>query len=272
MTGALTYLYVPGNMPERFDKAVASGADAVVLDLEDAVSVPDKARARQTVAEWVAQCDPGRVEVWVRVNPGSVDDIRAVAHENLTGLWLPKVGSAAEVEVVDALLSEICPHAALSAMIETAGGVLDALAIARAPRMKFLQIGEVDLAADLGVDVGDGSSLLFARSQVVLAGVAAGIAPPLAAVSRNFRDLDEFEADTRRLAGLGFVGRACIHPAQVAGTRAVFTPTDAEVESALATLARLDEAGSGVAVDENGFLIDEAVARQARRVVARSSR
>ena len=78
MSTALTYLYVPGSAPQRFDKAVASGADAIVLDLEDAVSVADKVSARHTVAEWVARCESGDVEVWVRINPGSVDDITAV--------------------------------------------------------------------------------------------------------------------------------------------------------------------------------------------------
>lgn len=191
MSVALTYLYVPGDRPERFDKALASGADAVVLDLEDAVAVDRKELARETVARWIAALTPGSVEVWVRVNPGDLQeaDIQSVAHPRLTGVWLPKVGSAREVEQVDGLLTDLCPGAAVSALIETAAGVLDALAIARAPRMRFLQLGEVDLAADLGVEVdGDDTALLFARSQVVAASVAAGINPPPAAVSRNFRD------------------------------------------------------------------------------------
>ncbi|QCB51899.1 CoA ester lyase [Rhodococcus sp. PAMC28707] len=270
MTTALTYLYVPGDVPSRFDKALASGADAVVLDLEDAVAVANKDYARATVAEWIAGCDPGGVEIWVRVNPGSLDDIRAVAHPHVTGIWLPKVESATDVEVVDALLRSIAPHAAVSALIETAGGLFEALAIARAPRMKFLQIGEVDLAAELGIEVGDGSSLLVARSHIVAASIAAGISPPPAAVSRNFRDEAAFEADTATLAGLGFIGRACIHPAQLAPTRRIFTPTAEAVMEAEAVLSTLDSAASGVATDARGFLIDEAVAKRARRIVERA--
>jgi citrate lyase subunit beta/citryl-CoA lyase len=271
MSSALTYLYVPGDVPERFDKALASGADAVVLDLEDAVTAANKDHARATVAAWVASCDPSSVQIWVRVNPGPLQeaDIRAVLHPNLTGIWLPKVGSAAEVEHVDRLLGN--STAAVSPLIETAGGLFNALEIARAPRVRFLQIGEVDLAADLGVD-GSSESLVFARGQIVAASVAAGIEPPPAAVSRNFRDAEAFEADTRALAGLGFVGRACIHPAQLAPTRAVFVPSDAAVREAEELLADLDRATSGVAVDSEGFLIDEAVARTARRVVERASR
>lgn len=269
----MTYLYVPGDRPERFDKALASGADAIVLDLEDAVAADRKDFARDTVARWIATLAPGSVEVWVRVNPGALqdDDIRAVAHPRLTGVWLPKVGSAHDVEQVDRLLADLCPGAAISALIETAAGVFDALAIARAPRMRFLQLGEVDLAADLGVEVDDdGTALLFARSQVVAASVAAGIDPPPAAVSRNFRDGDALEVDTRALARLGFVGRACIHPAQLEPVRRVFTPSPDEVGEARAVLAGLEAADSGVAVDAAGFLIDEAVARQARRVLERA--
>ncbi|MDI9927439.1 aldolase/citrate lyase family protein [Rhodococcus sp. IEGM 1341] len=271
MRMALTYLYVPGDVPERFDKALASGTDAVVLDLEDAVTAANKDHARATVAEWVASCDPGDVQIWVRVNPGALqeDDIRAVLHPNLTGIWLPKVSSAREIEQADALLSG--SSAVVSPLIETAAGVFAALEIARAPRVKFLQIGEVDLAADLGVD-GSSESLSFVRAQVVAASVAAGVDPPPAAVSRNFRDAEAFEADTRTLAGLGFVGRACIHPAQLAPVRTVFVPSETEVREAEELLADLDRATSGVAVDSKGFLIDEAVARTARRVVERAAR
>ncbi|WP_280458048.1 HpcH/HpaI aldolase/citrate lyase family protein [Nocardia carnea] len=274
MTPALTYLYVPGDRPERFGKALTSGADAIVLDLEDAVAATRKSEARIQVAAWVADTDPGRVQVWVRVNPGALQDadIRAVAHPRLTGIWLPKVGSAAEVEHVDALLARTAgPGAALSAMIETAAGIFAAPDIARAPRMRFLQLGEVDLAADLGLEAGPvGTALLFARSQVVAASVAAGIDPPPAAVSRNFRDLDAFRSDTRTLAELGFVGRVCIHPAQLEPARDVFTPAPEAVQQARAVLTALDGARSGVALDSNGFLIDEAVARQARRIVERA--
>ncbi|AMY54783.1 HpcH/HpaI aldolase/citrate lyase family protein [Rhodococcoides fascians] len=268
MRTALTYLYVPGDVPERFDKALASGTDAVVLDLEDAVTAANKDHARVTVAEWVAACDPGDVQIWVRVNPGALqeDDIRAVLHSNLTGIWLPKVSSAREIEQAYALLSG--SSAVVSPLIETAAGVFAALEIARAPRVKFLQIGEVDLAADLGVD-GSAESLSFVRAQVVAASVAAGIDPPPAAVSRNFRDADAFEADTRSLAGLGFVGRACIHPAQLGPVQTVFVPSEDEVREAEELLADLERATSGVAVDSKGFLIDEAVARSARRVVQR---
>ncbi|MEV0111450.1 CoA ester lyase [Nocardia sp. NPDC050799] len=271
---ATTYLYVPGDVPERFDKALRSGTDAVVLDLEDAVVAARKDEARALVARYVAECEPAGVEVWVRVNPGELQerDIRAVACPNLTGIWLPKAESGREVEAADRILAECgAGSARISALVETATGLLALPEIARAPRMRFLQIGEVDLAADLGIEVDDSAEqLLFARSRVVVASAAAGIEPPVAAVSVNFTDLTAYEADTRRLRRLGFAGRACIHPKQLAPVREVFTPTAAEVRRAEDILDRLAAATSGVGVDARGHLIDEAVARSARRTLARA--
>ncbi|NKY35561.1 CoA ester lyase [Nocardia speluncae] len=271
---ATTYLYVPGDVPQRFDKALRSGTDAVILDLEDAVAAARKDEARGLVAEWIANCDPDGIELWVRVNPGALQesDIRAVAGPNLTGIWLPKVESARDLEAADRILTGCgAGDAQLSALVETGTGLLAAPELARAPRLRFLQIGEVDLAADLGIEVDDSAEqLLFARSQVVVASAAAGIEPPVAAVSVNFTDLPAFEADTRRLRRLGFIGRACIHPKQLAPVRTVFTPTAEEVRHAEDVLNRLSAATSGVGVDAHGHLIDEAVARSARRVLARA--
>lgn len=271
---ALTYLYVPGDTPERFDKALRSGADAVVLDLEDAVAADRKDEARTLVAQWVARCDPAGIEIWVRVNTGALreGDIRAVAGRHLTGIWLPKVESAGEVETAHRVLTECgARDARISALVETATGLLALSEIARAPRIGFLQLGEVDLAADLGIEVDDSAEqLLFARSRLVIASAAAGIEPPVAAVSVNFTDLPAFEADTRRLRRLGFAGRACIHPKQLPPVRSVFTPTADEVRRAEDILHRLAAAPSGVGVDARGHLIDEAVARSARRTVARA--
>ncbi|OZE83133.1 CoA ester lyase [Rhodococcus sp. 14-2470-1a] len=267
---ALTFLYVPGDVPARFDKASRSGADAVVLDLEDAVVASNKDEARSTVAAWLVACEPGQVEIWVRVNPGALQDadIRAVAGPNLTGIWLPKVESLEEIEAAARILDTVAPHAELSALIETGKGLLALPAIATGPRLRFLQIGEVDLAADLSIEPGDdGRALLFARSQVVVASAAAGLEPPLAAVSVEFRDTDAFAADTVELRRLGFRGRACIHPAQVAPARDAFVPTSEAVQEAEEILEALAQATSGVGVDKNGRLIDEAVARSARRVV-----
>ncbi len=277
---ALAHLYVPGNTPDRFDKAVASGAGAVILDLEDAVAVAAKEEARAAVAAWVRRAHAPHPEIWLRINTGARgdDDVRAVGAAALTGVCVPKVAGRAALEQLDAVLAEVeerdgIPRGSVAVcpLIETAAGLLDAAAVARGPRVRHLQLGEADLVADLGIDPQpDGEQLLFARSLVVTASAAAGIAPPLAPVSTDFRDLAAFERSTQQLRRLGFVGRACIHPRQLPVVTAVFTPDPAAVEAARDVLGRLEAHGSGVGVDRHGRMIDEAVARQARRVLARA--
>ncbi|MFC6929162.1 aldolase/citrate lyase family protein [Actinomadura yumaensis] len=133
-------------------------------------------------------------------------------------------------------------------------------------------MGEADLRADLGVEPGpDGRELLFARSQVVMASAAARIEAPIAPVSTDFRDLDSLRASTLALKRLGFQGRACIHPDQLPVVNAVFTPSAQEVARARDLVERYDAAiaaGTGVCLDERGRLVDEAVVRSARRLLA----
>ncbi|WP_240181791.1 CoA ester lyase [Nocardioides sp. 616] len=266
-------LYVPGDAPEKLRGALDRGADELIVDLEDAVAPGRKALARDLVATWLDGLPPTDVEVWVRVNPGpaALEDIRAVATaEGLAGVTLAKTESAAEVRAAAALLEELGSSARIVPLLESAGAILRAAEIAAAPRVHRLQVGEADLRADLGVTLGpDERELLWVRSQVVLVSAAVGIAPPIAPVSTDFRDLDALRASTQALARMGFVGRACIHPAQVATVNEVFTPSDESVAQARALLEALAAAGSGVALDARGRMIDEAVARQARLVVAR---
>ncbi len=155
-------------------------------------------------------------------------------------------------------------------LLESAAAVLSAKEIAGAPRVRRLQVGEADLRADVGIETGpDERELLYARSHVVLASRAAGIAPPIAPVSTQFRDLEAFGESTRAMARLGFVGRACIHPAQVAVANQVFTPSPEAVERARRLLAEFGGAGRAVGVGADGRMVDEAVLRQARTVLAR---
>jgi citrate lyase subunit beta/citryl-CoA lyase len=261
-----SHLYVPGNAPDRFGKAVASGAGAVILDLEDAVAVSAKDDARATVAEWVRRPRTEAVEVWVRVNTGArgTDDVRAVVGPGLTGICVPKVAAVSTLQLLHTLLSGLetagglpLGSIAVCPLIETAAGVVAAAEIAAGPRVRHLQLGEVDLAADRGVRPGpEGWELLH------------GIAPPPGPVSTEFRDLAAFTAETERLARLGFAGRVCIHPAQIRPVERVFTPTAEELAAARDVLDRLAHAASGVAVGPDGRLLDEALARQARRLLA----
>jgi citrate lyase subunit beta/citryl-CoA lyase len=280
---ARSHLYVPGDRPDVLAKALGRGADALIVDLEDAVAVSAKASARAAVAEWLAGLPAAAdnpVEVWVRVNPGAAAlvDVEAVAQAALAGICLAKAEGAAEVEAVAGLLDRLEAERGIAAgsigiapLLESASAVLRAAEIARAPRVRRLQVGEADLKADTGIEPGDDErELLWVRSQVVLASAAAGIDPPVGPVSTNFRDLDALRASTEAVRRLGYRGRACIHPAQIAVVHDVFTPSSEQVDAARALIAAYDAAvagGSGVLIGPDGRMVDEAVVRQARRLL-----
>ncbi|GAA1624879.1 HpcH/HpaI aldolase/citrate lyase family protein [Catellatospora bangladeshensis] len=275
-----SYLYVPGDAPAKLAKALTVGADALIVDLEDAVPPAAKDTARETVAAFLGQATSSP-RIWVRINPGELGhlDAEAVVRPGLTGLCVAKTESPAQLTALDTLLNRLEQQAGLTPgsvrvapLLESAAAVLAAPAIARAPRVARLQLGEADLAADLGVTLGpDERELLWARSQVVLACAAAGIPPPVAPVSVNFRDPGALRESTLALKRLGFRGRACIHPAQLPVVHEVFTPAESEIAAARELVRRHEQAvrdGSGVCLDERGRLVDEAVVRSARRLLA----
>jgi citrate lyase subunit beta/citryl-CoA lyase len=278
-----SYLYVPGNAPAKLEKALHRGADAVIVDLEDAVPAAAKQATRLAVADWLSglsgATDVG-VQVWVRINPGAAghEDARAVLGSALTGVMVAKTESPAELDQLDAVLAEterdrgLVPGSIqVVPLIESAAAMLSARDIAGAPRVARLQVGEADLAADTGITPSeDEREWATTRAMVVLVSAAAGLLPPVAPVSTNFQDLDRLAGSTRALARQGYVGRACIHPDQIPVVNAVFTPTAEEVAAAAEVVARFDEAiaeGSGVIVGPDGRMVDEAVVRQARRVL-----
>ena len=267
-------LYVPGDDEDKLGRILERGADEVIIDLEDAVAPKAKDRARETVRIWLHDLPVlDSVAVWVRVNPGALReaDVRAVAEAPaLTGFVIAKSETVDELVDLDKLLGSLGSKAAVVPLLESARAVLRASELARAPRVQRLQIGEADLRADVGITPGpDERELLYARSHVVMASAAAGIKPPIAPVSTNFRDLDAFRESTHELARLGFVGRACIHPAQVAVANQVFTPSPEAVERAQRLLADFGGAGRAVGIGADGRMVDEAVLRQARTVLAR---
>jgi citrate lyase subunit beta/citryl-CoA lyase len=285
VTAARSYLYVPGDRPEVLAKAAGRGADALIIDLEDAVAPAEKDTARRIVSEHLAglpAAPDAAVEIWVRVNGDGVAgaDIAAVASPAVTGFCLAKTETAADV--VEAAAAAAAAEGALglspgwfglAPLLESAGAVLDARAIASAsPRVTRLQVGEADLRAEIGVTLGDDErELLHVRSSVVLASVAAGIEPPVGPVSTNFRDLDALRTSTLALARLGYLGRACIHPAQAAVVNDVFTPDAEALAAARDLVARFDAAaaaGAGVFVGADGRMVDLAVVRQARRLLS----
>jgi citrate lyase subunit beta / citryl-CoA lyase len=269
--GARSWLYVPGDRPERFAKALASGADAVIFDLEDAVALPAKNEARAAVAEALGNA-LAPCERWVRINVGDrgLDDLAMVTTSpGLSGVVVPKA-STAVVEIVG-------PHLGahpFMALVESAAAVLELPALADAhPDLVGLAMGEVDLAADLGIEATPyGEELWPIRLSVVVASSAAAIAPPVGPVWVAVRDIDGLRDSTVDLKRRGFGGRQAIHPDQVPVINEAFTPTPEQVEQAETLLSLADGSTTGAFLDTNGRMIDEAVLRSARRTVALASR
>jgi citrate lyase subunit beta/citryl-CoA lyase len=269
----LTSLFVPGDRPDRFAKAVDSGADAVVIDLEDAVPAGHKDAARAAAVEFCAR--PARVPVHVRINAaGTAEadaDLAALAGlPGLAGLRLPKVESPADVQAVAAKA-----HGAdLYCLIESAVGVERAYAIATAhPAVTAIGLGEADLRADLNVT--DDAGLAYARGRVVVAARAAELPPPPMSVYPDVADLDGLAESCRAGRTLGFLGRSAIHPRQLPVIVTAFRPTPHEVALARTLLQALDEAaeeGRGVAVLPDGRFADRAMAPAARRTLDLAAR
>jgi citrate lyase subunit beta/citryl-CoA lyase len=273
---ARSYLYVPGNRPERFAKAMDTAADAVVIDLEDAVPAQEKPRAREAVAEALRQA-PLR-QIWVRVNAvGSGlagDDVAAAASPNLAGVRIAKVESADDVRYVAGALADAGCGARIQCLIESALGLERVGELARADRaVSGIALGETDLAADLGAEGDEG--LHYARSRCVVAARAAGLAPPVQSVFVDLGDEDGLRRSTEAGRALGFFGRSAIHPRQLAAINDVFTPGAERVRKArelLDALERETAAGSAAFVTADGRFVDPAVVEAARRTLDLAAR
>ena len=268
-----SYLYVPGDDLVKLTKALARGADALIIDLEDGVAFDNKDVARSVVSEFLAGKENTWPSIWVRLNPGALltADLNSIPISKLDGAVLAKTDSASDL---DNLVSELGDRSdvPVMALVESGFGVTNILDVVNHDSVSLLQVGEADLAADLGITPDSHSSQFnYVRQQAVVACASAKISAPIAPVSTNFRDLELFRETTQSLADMGYFGRACIHPAQIEIVNSVFTPTPEQLEKALDTMCRYDAAlasGSGVCLDADGRLVDEAIIRSARRVIA----
>lgn len=279
-----SWLYAPGNDPKLLDRVFGAGADAVILDLEDAVPRAEKERARSLVAAAVAgRAGRPRPATFVRVNAPGTElvelDVRAVVSEGLVGLRLPKVERREDVTRVAALVAAAERAAGLADAsvrlvcgIETARGVECAIEIAQASdRIDALAFGAADFVADVGAEVGDAQlETLYARSRLVIASRVAGLLPPVDSVHARLDDPEGLERTTRQTKALGFFGRACVHPRQVGSVNAAYTPTPEEVGRARAIIeaASLAEgSGTGALRLADGAFVDVAIVRRAELVL-----
>ena len=267
-THPLTWLYVPGDRPPVVTKALAAGADVIVVDLEDAVAPDRKAYARAATAELLSE---PQLNVHVRVNamdtPWAADDLRTLTPlPGVSGLRLPKVTSAEDVVAV----AEKARGLPLYALLETALGIERAFSIAAAhSSVHGIALGEVDLRADLGVR--DDAGLDWSRSRVIVAARAAGLAPPPQSVHPDIRDLEGLAASCAHGRALGFLGRAAIHPRQLPVIESAFLPTEQEIEQA-ETIVKAATQEQGAQALDDGRFIDAAVVAAAQRTLTLARR
>ncbi|HYF58589.1 MAG TPA: CoA ester lyase [Burkholderiaceae bacterium] len=261
---ARSYLYVPADRPDRYAKALAAGADAVIVDLEDAVAPDAKASARRALADWLAAGVPGGA-VTVRINapatPWFDDDLRACAAPGVVAVMVPKAERAEVLAEVAARL----PGRRLLPLVETARGIADLRAVASAPAVERLAFGSIDLSLDLGV-ADEHEALLYARSRMVLASRLADLAAPIDGVTTALDDAEAIGRDAERARRLGFGAKLCIHPRQVAVVNRAFAPSEAELDWARRVLAAAREAG-GAAASLDGKMIDRPVILRAEALL-----
>jgi citrate lyase subunit beta/citryl-CoA lyase len=228
-------LFVPGDSPERFASAGRVGADAVVIDLADAIPPEGKDEARKAVRSWLESTSEEAARggpVWIRINPGELGhrDVHALVGPAVTGVCVAGTASASQLAALATVLAEAeeahglpLGRIAVAPVLDTAAAVLGAAEIARAPRVTRLQLGEAALRDQLGVELGpDEREMHLARSLVVLASAAAGIEPPVAPLSPPGMSPEEFRSSTEALRRLGFRGRACVDANQVDIVNEVF--------------------------------------------------
>lgn len=245
-----SYLFVPGNRPERFDKSIASGADAVIVDLEDAVPPDQKDAARATVAAWLNPSRP----VLLRINAADTRwfaaDVVLCRRPGVAAVMLAKAERVEDLAAVGV-------HAPIVPLIESAAGFDNLRALASAPNVQRLAFGAIDFQLDLNMRATFDELILF-RSQLVLASRLANIGAPIDSPSTAIDAPDEVESEAQRARRLGFGAKLCIHPRQIAVVNRSFSPSAAELAWARRVI-EVAETSGGAAVALDGKMVDKPV-------------
>jgi citrate lyase subunit beta/citryl-CoA lyase len=284
MNPVRSMLFTPGNRLDMLEKAVHSGSDAVIVDLEDSVAVDNKPEARENLA----RLPESPVPYFVRTNAVETgllwDDVVATGQANVAGVIIPKAESPVTLSQIDGALTALeltsnkpVGSLTLIPLIESGLGVRLTYEMTKASnRVECVMFGggeQGDLVADLGVEwTPEGTGLMQARSQVLLSSRAAGVPYPMEAVFMDFRNLEGLRAECELARTLGYIGKVAIHPAQIPIINDVFTPSSEVVDYQRKVLAAFEEAEANgqasIAVD--GKMVDYAVARVARTIIARA--
>lgn len=254
LESARTLLFVPGDRPDRFTKAHNAGADAVVLDLEDAVSDESKSEARTHVAAWLAHSPDSIVRVNAQQTRWFEHDI-AMVSEFGCAIMIPKAEGRLEGDF----------HGPIIPLVETAAGVTTALDVCSSPGVIRAAFGSIDLATQLGIDPDDRVALAYARSALVLASAAAGITAPIDGVTTATDDPERVGADTIHALRLGFSGKLVIHPRQIASVHSALEPTPEQVDWARRVVAATAHAAVATV---DGAMVDKPVIERARRILS----
>ena len=277
-------LFVPGNRPDRVDKAVSTLADRVIIDLEDAVALSQKVESRELVRDKIIVHNDRRI--LVRVNGLETDfirgDLKAIVVHALGGLVLPKTENSLHVEEIHRLLVDLEQKQELAAgntavilLVESALGVQNIFQITSAAgelnREFLIALGAADYTLDMGIEITrDGGELIYPRSRIALACRAAGIAPPLdTPFMIDLKNIEALKDDAARAKQLGFQGKLCIHPNQIEPVHVVFTPTAEEISFArrVVDTFEAEEAGGAAAIQVEGKFVDYPVVERSRRIL-----
>lgn len=272
ITTASSYLFVPANRPERYERALESGADAVIVDLEDAVALPQKEEARATLARWLRGNGP-QPRLWVRINAADTvwhgDDLLTFSALSMAGIVLPK---AEDPKTLSAIARRLGPGRGLIALIESAAGLAAMREIAAVPGVQRLAFGSIDAQVDLGMQCGpEEEELMHFRIEMVMASRLAGIAPPIDGVTTDFNDDALLTRMVQRARRMGFGAKLCIHPRQVEAVRRGFMPSEQELVWAEEVMAAV-RASDGGAISLKGKMIDKPVILQAEKFLHQAGR
>jgi citrate lyase subunit beta/citryl-CoA lyase len=257
-----SFLFVPANQPNRFQKALDSGAHAVIIDLEDAVGPDAKDEARRMVSKWLTPERNVLLRINARQTPWFEADAQLAKMPGVSGIALPKAESASDIVALVSLTKAKTP---VYPLIESALGMSNATDVANAPFVRQLMFGTLDFIADMGME-SDGVELDPFRAQLVLISRVAGIEPPVDGVTPVIDDAQRLTAEASHGKRRGFGGKLCIHPKQVPIVNACYAPTDAEVSWARRVLDASARA-RGAAVSVDGKMVDRPVVLRAQRVV-----
>ena len=278
-----SYLFVPGNHPRKLEKVFDAGADAVIVDLEDAVAVSEKAFARPMVIK--ALQSPRTCRGYVRINaldtPFAFDDLSAVVTHGVDGLVVPKIESPQQLATAEWVIGALEAKCGLAPgtidvlpIIETGRGVAAVRDIANgANRVRRLSFGAGDYTRDMGMDwTRDEAECAHARAEIVLASRVAGLEPPIDTVWTRLQDTEGLSASAQTVKAMGFQGKLCIHPAQIAPVHAVFTPDAQAIDWARKVEAAFTkaEAEGSASIQVDGAFVDYPIVEQARATLARA--